>query len=574
MPMAASCRSTPARHWRCRASWRCGPSPTSPTFRRSISGSPASKDWRPTARPSWRGSACAMSASRSPPCSRPTPIWRRMPPTSSRSRSRSCRSFSTPAQRRASSRTAARPSRRSWKSPTATLPRRCATRMRWWSSTSRSGGIPACRWRPAAPSPATTPPTTCWKCTAPPRCRIGTATTSPACSGRDPSTVHLIEGHVGGGFGIRGELYPEDVLVCLAALRLGRPVKWIEDRREHLIAANHSRQQRHKVRAAVDDDGAHPRHRRRVLPRPGRLCAHPRGHRARPRGRDAAGTLSRAGLSGARACAAHQQDAGRHLSGARPVRKHVRARAPDGRDRGAARRSIGSRCGGATSLPKSEMPYTRPLATLGHRGRARLRRLCRAARQGAWPQSSWSELQERPAAPSRRRRMRRRGACDLRREERARAVRRRAAERRRLRPGRGGHRRGFGRAGGRDRGGADLRRCARRRLRARARHPRPHRPDRVRAGRVRIARDGDDRRGDAPGGSRGAQQGDRGGGRVAAAACRRARRRRRQGGAQGRRRRAVDDARRDRQGAGAGLEAARRRARRALRPTAGSTPIT
>jgi carbon-monoxide dehydrogenase large subunit/6-hydroxypseudooxynicotine dehydrogenase subunit gamma len=73
--------------------------------------------------------------------------------------------------------------------------------------------------------------------------------------GRAPSSVHLFEGHVGGGFGIRGELYPEDVLVCVAALRLGRPVKWIEDRREHLIAANHSRQQRHRVRAAVDGDG-------------------------------------------------------------------------------------------------------------------------------------------------------------------------------------------------------------------------------------------------------------------------------------------------------------------------------
>src|SRR5438034_5534286 len=72
---------------------------------------------------------------------------------------------------------------------------------------------------------------------------------------RSPSSVHLIEGHVGGGFGIRGELYPEDVLVCLAALRLARPVKWIEDRREHLIAANHSRQQRHNVRAAVDAEG-------------------------------------------------------------------------------------------------------------------------------------------------------------------------------------------------------------------------------------------------------------------------------------------------------------------------------
>jgi aerobic carbon-monoxide dehydrogenase large subunit len=73
--------------------------------------------------------------------------------------------------------------------------------------------------------------------------------------GRPPSSVHLYEGHVGGGFGVRGELYPEDVLVCLAALRLGRPVKWIEDRREHLFAANHSRQQRFRVRAAVDAQG-------------------------------------------------------------------------------------------------------------------------------------------------------------------------------------------------------------------------------------------------------------------------------------------------------------------------------
>src|SRR6185312_12307955 len=62
--------------------------------------------------------------------------------------------------------------------------------------------------------------------------------------GRPPSSMHLHEGHVGGGFGVRGELYPEDVLVCLAALRLKRPVKWIEDRREHLLATNHSRQQR------------------------------------------------------------------------------------------------------------------------------------------------------------------------------------------------------------------------------------------------------------------------------------------------------------------------------------------
>ena len=73
--------------------------------------------------------------------------------------------------------------------------------------------------------------------------------------GRDIDSVQLIEGHVGGGFGIRGELYPEDLLVCLAALRFRRPVKWIEDRREHLIAANHSRGQRHLIKAAVDMQG-------------------------------------------------------------------------------------------------------------------------------------------------------------------------------------------------------------------------------------------------------------------------------------------------------------------------------
>jgi carbon-monoxide dehydrogenase large subunit len=67
--------------------------------------------------------------------------------------------------------------------------------------------------------------------------------------------LELSEGHVGGGFGIRGELYPEDVLVCAAALRLKRPVKWIEDRREHLLAANHSRDQVYRLEAAVDSSG-------------------------------------------------------------------------------------------------------------------------------------------------------------------------------------------------------------------------------------------------------------------------------------------------------------------------------
>ena len=72
---------------------------------------------------------------------------------------------------------------------------------------------------------------------------------------RAPASVQCLESHVGGGFGIRGELYPEDVLVCVAAMRFERPVKWIEDRREHLIAANHSRNQHHHIKAACTDEG-------------------------------------------------------------------------------------------------------------------------------------------------------------------------------------------------------------------------------------------------------------------------------------------------------------------------------
>ena len=67
--------------------------------------------------------------------------------------------------------------------------------------------------------------------------------------------IHFIEPDVGGGFGIRGEFYPEDFLVPYAAMKLGRPVKWIEDRREHLMAANHSREVRCELEIAARRDG-------------------------------------------------------------------------------------------------------------------------------------------------------------------------------------------------------------------------------------------------------------------------------------------------------------------------------
>ncbi|HEX3317460.1 MAG TPA: xanthine dehydrogenase family protein molybdopterin-binding subunit, partial [Solirubrobacteraceae bacterium] len=54
--------------------------------------------------------------------------------------------------------------------------------------------------------------------------------------------IRFVEPEVGGGFGARGEFYPEDFLVPWLAIELGRPVKWVEDRREHFVALNHSRE--------------------------------------------------------------------------------------------------------------------------------------------------------------------------------------------------------------------------------------------------------------------------------------------------------------------------------------------
>ncbi len=68
-------------------------------------------------------------------------------------------------------------------------------------------------------------------------------------------SIEMVELDVGGGFGARGEFYPEDFLIPLAAMRIGRPVKWIEDRREHLTSSNHSRDIECELEIACARDG-------------------------------------------------------------------------------------------------------------------------------------------------------------------------------------------------------------------------------------------------------------------------------------------------------------------------------
>jgi carbon-monoxide dehydrogenase large subunit len=67
--------------------------------------------------------------------------------------------------------------------------------------------------------------------------------------------VRCVALDVGGGFGVKGHVYPEDLLIPFLARKLGKPVQWIEDRREHLMCSCHSRDQTHDVEIGFDDQG-------------------------------------------------------------------------------------------------------------------------------------------------------------------------------------------------------------------------------------------------------------------------------------------------------------------------------
>ena len=76
-----------------------------------------------------------------------------------------------------------------------------------------------------------------------------------ATLGLDESRIAVRAADLGGGFGPKLVVYPEDVVIALAARRLGRPVKWIEDRREHFTATTQERDQYWQMEAATDAEG-------------------------------------------------------------------------------------------------------------------------------------------------------------------------------------------------------------------------------------------------------------------------------------------------------------------------------
>ena len=174
--------------------------------------------------------------------------------------------------------------------------------------------------------------------------------------------VHAVD--AGGGFGVRGEFYPEDFLVPWLATHLGRPVKWAEDRAEHLMAVNHSRQQYHRVAAAFDvggrilgltddiiqDNGAYcrthgvavPELTAAMLPGPYRVPAYQGRVRVVLTNKTPCGTYRAPGRFEGTAAREHLLDVAATQLGIDPVQLRER-----------------------NLLSRSEMPHQRPLRTLG-----------------------------------------------------------------------------------------------------------------------------------------------------------------------------------------------------------------
>jgi carbon-monoxide dehydrogenase large subunit len=75
------------------------------------------------------------------------------------------------------------------------------------------------------------------------------------CLGLDQGQIRVIAPDVGGGFGYKGYLSPEEVCVCWLALKRRHPVRWLEDRREHLTAAANCREHHYRITAHADADG-------------------------------------------------------------------------------------------------------------------------------------------------------------------------------------------------------------------------------------------------------------------------------------------------------------------------------
>ena len=176
--------------------------------------------------------------------------------------------------------------------------------------------------------------------------------------GLPEDAIEMIENDVGGGFGARGEFYPEDFLIPFAARHVDRPVKWTEDRREHLMAMNHAREAEGDIEIACARDGTILALRGEVHIDMGAYMRTNGAVGARNVAQFMAGPYRVPHVKIDFASVDDQQDAGRHLSRAGPLRGQLLSRAADrhggGRSRHRPRRVAPAQSGHAGGAALSD----------------------------------------------------------------------------------------------------------------------------------------------------------------------------------------------------------------------------
>ena len=172
--------------------------------------------------------------------------------------------------------------------------------------------------------------------------------------------MRVVAPDVGGGFGPKARLYPEEIILAALALELDHPVRWIEDRNEHLLTAAHTRDHHYRLTAYADRRGKILGIDTEITVDAGAYGLWPQGpyQEANMAARTLPGPYKIAQLPRPLRDGRDQQGAARPLSRRRPPRRLLRDRAHDRRGRARGRPRSGRGAHREHDPAASEMPYT------------------------------------------------------------------------------------------------------------------------------------------------------------------------------------------------------------------------